>query len=78
MTNWVTQKSAPNGLLDMRKSSEATAPAAGQEERKEKKWIKTRARLDLKDVRTDPTRQLVRALATLAGRRETDGCPAHS
>lgn len=66
----MAEKGALDGLLGMRKSSDATAPSAGQQEREENRWIKSGSRLDLEGMRTDPIRQLAGALGARAGLRE--------
>lgn len=73
----VAHRRALIGVRGMRQSSDAAAASAVQGEREENRWIKSRFRFDLKDMRTDPIRKSVRAFGARAGLRQTDGCAAH-
>jgi len=54
----------------MRERSDSVAPRAGRQKRQENQWIKSWSRFDLKDMRTDPIRQLAGAFGARAGLRE--------
>lgn len=56
--------------VGVRKNRDATDLGSGQQGREGNQWIKPRSWFDLQSMRTDPTRQLARALAASAGLEE--------
>jgi hypothetical protein len=66
----VAQKDALDGLLDMRKDSDAKAAPTGQRGRDGNRWIKCVSPIDLKGMRPEPIRQLAGALRARAGLSE--------
>ena len=73
----VAQKAAPNGLLDMRKSSDATAAALGQRSHEENRWIKSGSRIDLEGMRTDSINNSRGHWGLAPDLEKTDRCAAH-
>ena len=73
----VTQKGVLNGLLGMRKDSDAKAAGSRQREREGNRWINCGSPIDLQGMRPEPIRQLAGAPGTRAGLRQTDRCAAH-
>jgi hypothetical protein len=61
----------------MRKSIDATATGAGQQEREEKQWINSGSRIDLEGMTTEPILQLAGRWGLAPDLEKTDGCAAH-
>ena len=71
----VAQKDALNGLLDMRKSSDATAPGAGQQKRQGNQWIKALPWFDLEGMSRSLRAETRRTHRGVGGLRRTQRKP---
>jgi hypothetical protein len=61
-SNWWRKKPPPLDDIGMRQRSDTTTASTGQGVRSGNRWIKWGSRIDLKDMRPDPIRQLAGAL----------------
>jgi hypothetical protein len=61
-SNWWRKRPPPLDDIGVRQCSDTTGAGPGQGVRSGNRWIKWGSRIDLKDMRPDPIRQLAGAL----------------